>query len=307
MDNNIELFIPERIKAEVMHYVRQASPDECSGLGRITWDVNGLATVTHVYLLDQVNSGVTTDLDATEVAKLQYTSKDDEGALNWWWHSHVDMDVMWSGTDMATMEQFGKKGYLLSTVFNKRNEMRTAYYQGSTGFLPHVFVDGVPTECGYMSSSDELKAWTENFKAKDQRPVAPKHSYYKGAGINWGNYDQCFPGSEADYKAKKGSHKQKVKAITEKKKRGRPPKNKKPSLLGDTFTVNDENCMVKLDQKLNMIEQEAWIELVAEQRQCNEFLISHTMLYNFCKAYDFKYEVAVQETLMGSDYRTMGA
>jgi hypothetical protein len=57
--------------------------------------------------------------------------KDSPGDLRWWWHSHVDMDVFWSGTDMGTLKQLGMGGWFAATVFNQKNEMRSAFVQSA--------------------------------------------------------------------------------------------------------------------------------------------------------------------------------
>ena len=268
---SMQVIIPERVKAEIMHYVNQASPSECSGLGRVVKQENGDMLVSCVYLLDQVNTGVTTDLDATEVAKLQYTSRDDEGDLNFWWHSHVDMGVMWSGTDMATIEQFGKNGYLLATVFNKREQTRSAYYQGATDFLPPIFLDDLKTIHSYQPSAAESDVWTKNFDAKDKRPA------YSGNKFGYYMQDYDYPKLKKPKKAKR--------------KVGRPKKN-------TILTDEPIDFMRELDKKLNMADQEYWCELVAEHKGINQFSVNHEQLYNFCVAYNWNYDTACSETLM---------
>lgn len=165
--------LPE-VHAQIMYYVHKSSV-EISGLGRIEKSSDGTMVVTKVYLLEQVNTGTSTDLNADAVAKLQFSSREDKGHLNFWWHSHVNMGAFWSGTDMATIEQFGKNGYLLATVFNKRGEYKTAYYQGGTDFLPSLFVDDIETEFSYLPTANEATQWEAEFTTKCKEKVwAPK-------------------------------------------------------------------------------------------------------------------------------------
>jgi hypothetical protein len=105
-------------------------------------------------------------LDQEAVSKLQYESREDKGDLNFWWHSHVNMSAFWSGTDMATIKEFGSKGYLLATVFNKKGDYQTAYYQGSTGFLPALFLDKLDTSFSHLPTSSQLEAWESEYKEK---------------------------------------------------------------------------------------------------------------------------------------------
>lgn len=173
----MKVYILPECKAEIMHYVDKAT-GEVSGLGRVQKTTNGDLMVTKVYLLDQENTGSSTDLDEDAVAKLMYESREDEGDLNFWWHSHVNMGVFWSGTDMETIRQFGKNGYLLSTVFNKKNEHRTSYFQGGNDFLPELFVDNIPTNFSYLPSEEQYDEWEANFKAKCKRKPIVQTSYY---------------------------------------------------------------------------------------------------------------------------------
>lgn len=157
----------EQCYEKIMHWVNQSAV-EVSGLGKCKYDKEQRKwLVSSVYLLDQENTATDTDLDPVAIAKLQFTAKDDDGHLNFWWHSHVNMGVFWSGTDLDTIYQFGEKGFCLATVFNKKKEMRSAYYQGATDFLGEVFIDEMHNE---VLTSDayaaEREAWSNEFKTK---------------------------------------------------------------------------------------------------------------------------------------------
>lgn len=177
----MKVYISPECRAEIMHYVNK-SPIEVSGLGRVQKTTNGDLMVTKVYLLEQENTSSTTDLDEDAVAKLMYETREDEGDLNFWWHSHVNMGVFWSGTDMSTIKQFGKNGYLLSTVFNKKNEHRTSYFQGKTDFLPEIFIDQIETSFSYIPTEAEYDEWDENYKAKCRKAKPVATTGYGGYG-----------------------------------------------------------------------------------------------------------------------------
>lgn len=132
---------------------------------------NGTMEVCKVYLLDQANSATTTDLDPDAVANLLYQSRKDEGDLNFWWHSHVNMGVFWSGTDMDTIKQFGNNGYILATVFNKKKEMKSAFFHGTTDFLPAVFKDDLDTSIGDIVPQELIEIWDANLKEKSKKVV----------------------------------------------------------------------------------------------------------------------------------------
>lgn len=142
---------------------------EISGLGKCKWNASLQAFhVTKVYLLDQENTSTTTDLDPQAVAKLMYESREDEGFLNFWWHSHVNMGVFWSGTDMSTMKQIAGNGMVLATVFNKKGEHRTAYMQApdESGFRGELFLDDIPYRVRTVDIAPYVDSWTAEFEAK---------------------------------------------------------------------------------------------------------------------------------------------
>jgi len=150
-----------------INYWVQVSTVEISGLGKCKYDASKHAyIVSDVWLLEQENGPTTTDIEASAAAKLLYETRETEGDLNFWWHSHVNMAVFWSGTDTDTIKEFGDNGYCLATVFNKKREMRSAFYQGANGFLPSVFLDNLKTDTYYMVDEALLKKCQSEFEAK---------------------------------------------------------------------------------------------------------------------------------------------
>ena len=137
--------LDERVFQKIMHWCRKAGNFEVSGLGNVIYDQKtNVFLVNEVYLLDQENTGTTSDIDEKALGKLMYEhhKSEIEGELKFWWHSHADMGVFWSTTDMATIKQLGGEGSFLSTVFNKKEEMRSAFYMTDP---ISVFVDELDT------------------------------------------------------------------------------------------------------------------------------------------------------------------
>lgn len=198
----MKVYILPEVHAQIMYYVNK-SPVEISGLGRIEKASDGSLVVTKAYLIEQENGAVTTDINEDAVAKMMFETREDKGDLNFWWHSHVDMNAFWSGTDMSTIEDFGKKGYLLATVFNKKGEHRTAYFQGTNGFLPQMFIDNISTTFGHLPTQTQLTAWEEDYKTKCKaktytstwtsggKPVG-------GIGSGWDEWDANHPSAFKD-------------------------------------------------------------------------------------------------------------
>ena len=100
---------------------------EISGIGKVERDEDRNLIVTDLLVLPQVVTGTTTDIEASELAKLQVElvkRGEDMGAWYLWWHSHVNMDVFWSGRDQNTIDESTDYKRLLSVVTNKRDEYR---------------------------------------------------------------------------------------------------------------------------------------------------------------------------------------
>lgn len=120
-----KLIIKEEVYDKVMHWV-ESCPNEVSGFGRVQVLENGDFYITDAYLIEQEVGAAHTDIDAKALAKLMYESREAPGQLRWWWHSHVNMPVFWSGTDTATIKELGGQGWIAATVFNKKHEYRSA-------------------------------------------------------------------------------------------------------------------------------------------------------------------------------------
>lgn len=166
----MKFLIDSKVYAKVMYLVHKCDK-EISGLGKVKID-GETVRITEMFLLDQQCTGTTTDLEADAVSKALYEAHCSlaEGELLWWWHSHVDMQVFWSGTDMATIREFGANGRFFATVFNKKAEMRSAYYQAGNGQFPQVFVDAIETKIDFGLTQEEVadldKQYTEKVKIK---------------------------------------------------------------------------------------------------------------------------------------------
>ena len=174
------LIIPAEVYKKIMFWVDESS-FECSWLGTIDHDkVNNIFHVVDVFLLKQENGSASTDLDQNEIAKLLYEQRDNPFDIRWWGHSHVKMDVFWSGTDIATMEILSDGGWFISTVFNQHRKMKTAFTQLSP--VP-VMIDNVDTSIvDYLSEAERIE-WKKEYNEKvtNKTPVYITTTY-KGQG-----------------------------------------------------------------------------------------------------------------------------
>jgi hypothetical protein len=126
-----------------------------------------------------------------------YLTRNSEGDLKWWWHSHVNMPVFWSGTDEATIKDLGKHGHIVATVFNKKREYKSAIcYTSKADFNELIHHDpDIPTVIVPVHNPELTAIWDaeyeENVKEKKWSP-----SYHN----QWGwQYNQ---GTAAEEKEK---------------------------------------------------------------------------------------------------------
>ena len=180
------LIIPNDVYRKIMFWVDQ-SDFECSWLGTIDHDVpSNTFYVVDVFLLEQENGAASTDLDQNEITKLLYEQRDNPFDIKWWGHSHVKMEVFWSGTDIATMEILSDGGWFISTVFNQYRKMKTAFTQLSP--LP-VMIDSIETVVHDFLSEQERKEWKEEYDAKVKKRVyqvtMPKTLYSGGNKVTY--------------------------------------------------------------------------------------------------------------------------
>lgn len=195
----ISVEICAEVYEKVMHWIQKAK-GEVSGLGKIEM-VNGVFRVTSACLIQQKNTGASTEMTAEAIGKAMFELKDEPGHLNWWWHSHVDFSVFWSGTDMDTIHELGKHGWFLSTVLNKAEDKKTAYYQKGNNFLPQMFVDDVPTSIVYMPTEDQVEEWDKEFDDKVEEVTYtydaskfPSRSNIRG--FSWDEEEGDFRGND---------------------------------------------------------------------------------------------------------------
>ena len=164
------LKIENEVYQKVMHWVNKAD-FEVSGFGVIEIE-DGVPVVKDAILLDQVGSSAETEIDPNDINKAEYMLRDHPGEMRWWWHSHVNMAVFWSGTDQATIAQLGSQGWFFHTVFNKKNEYRTAFScpnKLETPFeavSPVYFKDEIETEFIELIDEEKIAIWDKSYDEK---------------------------------------------------------------------------------------------------------------------------------------------
>jgi hypothetical protein len=158
------VLIDFKVYQKIMHWVNKAQ-GEVSGLGKVIID-KGDYRVVDAILVEQQNTGASTELEPASVAKAMYEMRETPGHLNFWWHSHVNMAVFWSGTDIDTIREIGQHGFVVATVFNKKNETRSAVYVKAGEIIPEIFLDNLKTEMSTGIPKEETAQWDAQFDAK---------------------------------------------------------------------------------------------------------------------------------------------
>lgn len=155
-----KVVIPHLVHQKIMHWVQKASPQECSGFG-VTKVIGGNIYVTDVIMAKQSNGGATTDIEADAVAKAMYRMKDVDGELNFWWHSHANMEVFWSSTDKDTIAMFANGGMCVASVFNVGGKVKTAIALTSPF---NLFIDDVDTKVRYEIDREITEEWDKEYE-----------------------------------------------------------------------------------------------------------------------------------------------
>ncbi len=186
------LYVLPEVMKKIIYYT-QAADGEVSGLGTIMKDGEKRLIVDKVFLLEQESSAGDTELDSEAISKLltdMIMAKEDPGRVKFWWHSHGNMGVFWSGQDDECAEKLSKE-YAFSLVVNKDNELRCRLDL----YNPfRITVDGIKVR--EMTEDDEfLKKACKEEVEKKVRSTTP---YYQTR--NWkerDNYGPFFPKDES--------------------------------------------------------------------------------------------------------------
>jgi proteasome lid subunit RPN8/RPN11 len=183
-----KLIIPDLVYRQLMFWVDK-SPIEISGLGKVTVEGDSI-TVVSVMLLPQKNSAVSTDIDGVDIAKAMHRLRDTPGELRFWWHSHVNMDTFWSGTDRTTIQDCGAGGWTVATVLNKKRQFKTALYVLDGIKLPWgnqpFFDDNIPTEILKNVDPTEV-VWEQEYERNIVPPEPPSYQHFHMAGYEYGH------------------------------------------------------------------------------------------------------------------------
>lgn len=183
LDYNVRL--SELAHKKIMYWVNKSNK-EVSGFGIIEYDKEKKTFyVTDSFLIEQTVGLAHTDIDERGLAKLMYETAKLNGELLFWWHSHVKMSCFWSGTDLDTIKNLGKNGWIVASVFNQNDEIRSACaYLANSSLNDNkpelVLYDDIQTFIEQPELSDEFKEYLDKeFATKVKEPVYST-TYYNG-------------------------------------------------------------------------------------------------------------------------------
>jgi len=141
--------------------------NEISALGSVKV-VDNMILIDDIFLFEQVVTGTSTELSSKAISQFicdYIKNGKDPSTLKFWWHSHVNMGVFWSGTDTSTIDRFSSD-WMISMVSNKRNEFKIRV----DIFSPfRMYMDDLPLNIDYDKSF--------NANIKREIDVKVKHEY----------------------------------------------------------------------------------------------------------------------------------
>lgn len=122
------IIIPLVSWQKIMAYV-DLCPVEITGFGDVTYDkTKNEFIIGEIYLPDQSATAGDVDVEEEDVSKFML-ERMEAGATQMprlWWHSHVEMEAFFSGTDDAQMKDFSNDTFFVGIVVNKRGEYKAS-------------------------------------------------------------------------------------------------------------------------------------------------------------------------------------
>jgi len=179
---DFNVILPFKVREKIQYWVDKCDK-EISGLGDAWVDFDQkIISITDAFLIEQECTAVETEMDDKAIAKAMYDAHVDETNgrkrnVRFWWHSHVNMAVSWSGTDTDTMGKLSEHGWFCNIVFNKKRDMRCAVSYPQTiealGFKETIvkIEDNISVVVSSPFTADEMKNFDDSYKANYQEKV----------------------------------------------------------------------------------------------------------------------------------------
>ena len=187
---------------KIINYAQSAYDEwktEIGGMAIVFQDKDDDWVIDDPVILKQKVSGGNTHLDAEALAqyytKTAYEHRDKKNLQFLWWHSHHTMGAFWSGTDLATIDEFNKGDMSMSLVVNLKEEYKfrvNVWHPIEVYKDVEINIEGRDERKVPKSITREVKALCE-----EDKPImsAASYSYRNG----WGKYN----GQTSLFKVKK--------------------------------------------------------------------------------------------------------
>ena len=203
-DGDIPITISHHAYHKIMWWVHRC-PVEIGGYGTVLHDPETGYYIKDAFLVGQEVTGADVEFSPEQEAEALEEYHKEEGELLFWWHSHVNMAVVWSSTDYENIYRKGRDGLIISTVFNKKEEMRTSIYIGTQGMRHEFFKDDIPLVVEDPVYEDEEvleKEYKDKVVVASVRPTTyssryTNHNYETMKG--WDTTEDYLPFKDGDY------------------------------------------------------------------------------------------------------------
>ena len=164
--------------------------NEISGLMTAVPQEDGRYLMGDIEILKQENTSVETDIDADSIMqyKMKYGMKYNNPDMKFvWWHSHHNMGVSWSGTDLKEIDAWKNNSFSLALVVNLREEYTFRVSLWSCNGIP--MEKHIDTSITIERKKDPIKI-TENMKKQYEELCSNQVKSYTNAGgyITYGGY-----------------------------------------------------------------------------------------------------------------------
>lgn len=196
VDINFKVEIPRNVYYKLITYCKLLD-DEISGLGYVERKNANTFLISEIFLLKQVVSSATCNLDTEDQCKLMQDlikQGKNPSNLKFWWHSHAKMGASWSFQDEKTGKHVACD-YYISLVINHSGEMkcRINIYQPIELEIDNVKVlmvdnndlDLMVEECQKEIKEKVFKEKYRSYNTRDFRnPHNNIHNYHRDYSMN---------------------------------------------------------------------------------------------------------------------------
>lgn len=187
---DFKLTIPKDVHQKIMYWINKSN-FEVSGFGSLDYDEKeNEFRVRDVILLTQEVGPGSAEICPIALNRAMFQQKDEPNALKWHWHSHVNMEVFWSSDDHEVIRSLGQPGWIVASVFNKKEEIRSAFLTTVEVFgrKHDIFQDNLSTfiEVDAMDSAVKAQLDEEYDRMVKPEPPSYNNSYYGGLGGGFG-------------------------------------------------------------------------------------------------------------------------